>query len=432
MTPTRIPAVLVILALLAGCGGGQTLALRITFPDEGAKLAVSAVSVWVISPSAQATCALLLSDNAKPGDSGYPIDAQVTFAMPLSGSAAPDPIKVDPPGRRLFLARAGIAGVVLLQGCTDLDTGKGGAVTVSLQWVLSTCSGSDDCEASQYCDVGSQRCRPCTDDDPRHCGADCLDCGAGATCSSGQCASPDGGSDSGDGQADGGADGADHGTDGGLDATDCTPQCDGRCGGPDACGGTCSGTCPGGSYCGGQSCSPCNSDQHCGDNCVNCLSQISNRSCREGACGCLTDGDCAASEICDQSTYLCCQPACAGKCGGADDACGGTCTDACPGGRWCNNQVCAPCEDGAHCGPECADCQAQAQDTLCVFETQSNLYHCGCNSSSGCFIDRCCSPDAACAPCDLSCCGVNCANCAIIGQNCCSPGQCQAAPCPGL
>jgi hypothetical protein len=401
-------SILVMAGVLASCGGGETLALKIIFPDQAAKLAVTSVSVWAISPTLQAGCPSLLRGDSKPGDTGYAVDAQVTFPMPLSGADAPDPIKIDPPGRRLFLARAGTIGVVLLQGCTDIDTGKGGEVTVALEWVSSICNSDEDCAAANYCN-DSHRCVSCSPSDPQHCGTECLDCGDGAICSIGLCSTADGGTN---GEPDAGT----------VDGGDDLVQPDGDDGGQisdvapaDGDSDSCQGTCADGEWCDAGSCVPCgnNDPQHCGPTCLDCSSSAAGTQCLQGHCGCSSDGDCPEAFMCNTSTSQCDIRLCQSH-------------SECAIGDCCSDGTCMLGSIASLCGSSCTDCTLGEENTRCV--EYAGAYRCGCTISGGC-LGTCCNAEAACGTCYPSCCGINCTDCGTE-DNCCPPGFCTAMDCP--
>jgi hypothetical protein len=303
------------LFLFASCGG-QTVGLKIVFPDAGAKQAVDTITAWVLVPGANVTCAQLQGGTARPGDAGCPIEDHQSFAWPITG-AGPGRLKVDGSGARLFFAEAGLAGAAILRGCTAVADAQGGsAVTITLQWIDSGCTASEDCSVGWYCHDTLHQCLPCSSSNASHCGSACTnceaqrsdkaciegvcgcethaDCGTGETCGAGyRCATgADGGMD-GDAGGDQGADSSPADSTDGGSGDGCTPICAGKCGGAeDGCGGVCPSPCLSGEYCESGVCRACNEDAHCGTGCVNCSAQATNTACVERFCGCWDDLNC--------------------------------------------------------------------------------------------------------------------------------------------
>jgi len=146
----------------------------------------------------------------------------------------------------------------------------------------------------------------------------------------------------------------------------CTPNCTGKCGGPDGCNGLCSGTCPSGQTCGGGS--------------------------TPNVCGCT--------------------PSCNGKCGGPD-SCGGTCPNIC-GSQVCyNNTCCAPssqCGSGQQCGTASNGCggfvNCGPNNGGCPTGLHCSSGACVCNAGACTAAPSCqvCSSDQACIQQDHKCC----------------------------
>ena len=133
----------------------------------------------------------------------------------------------------------------------------------------------------------------------------------------------------------------------------CKPSCDGKCAGPDGCGGTCPNNCGEFSVCYQNAC--------CQPNCV-------------GKCGGASDGcggtctACGPSQVCRGQS--CCSDCTNATCG-AGDGCGHTCTGSCPPNQFCNrNHQCQPeqkcsgsrvdcCGDGSCClaAGQCYKCR---------------------------------------------------------------------------
>jgi hypothetical protein len=125
----------------------------------------------------------------------------------------------------------------------------------------------------------------------------------------------------------------------------CTPNCTGKCAGADdGCGGKCQvNDCRG--CCIGEQCTPGVTNAACGKDGAQCSD------CTKSA-----GSKCGADQKCSS-----CTPNCAGKCAGAADECGGTCTtSSCPG--CCVGFVCELGSADNACGKggaACADCAAQ-------------------------------------------------------------------------
>jgi hypothetical protein len=198
-----------------------------------------------------------------------------------------------------LLAGAGLGGV--------LGARRRVAAAAACRLVAQTCDATRVCCAGARCATDSKTCvckagftacplpaggRQCFDlqTDERHCGTCARTCDAATqTCSKGRCCpkatptfcvtNPTTGAGVCVDPCGGG----------------CTPNCAGKCGGPDGCGGTCPGTCAAPQTCGGGG--------------------------TPGVCGCT--------------------PNCAGKDCRASDGCGGIClTGSCPDGQICETFGC--------------------------------------------------------------------------------------------
>ncbi|MFW5738729.1 MAG: hypothetical protein ACOC1F_00035 [Myxococcota bacterium] len=99
----------------------------------------------------------------------------------------------------------------------------------------------------------------------------------------------------------------------------------------------------------------------------------------------------------------------------------------CGSGLWCNNGTCKPCDENAHCGPECANCSASgdvcnASSTACV----------DCNGDGDCASTGEWCDNNTCAACDTNDhCGSDCVACDAAhpcdGSACrCTPTSCGA------
>lgn len=162
----------------------------------------------------------------------------------------------------------------------------------------------------------------------------------------------------------------------GSDGLCCSPGFKG-CGSGNCCAptdtcmgdGTC---CPSAAACGGKCCpgdqplclntgtSACCTRAHaCDGTCCNLNESCVNHAC--SACAncngpnqeCCFGQCCSGPQIfCDADSKSCkCKPSCSGKCGGAPDGCGGTCTAPCDASQKCFDQsCCTPSCDGKSCG----------------------------------------------------------------------------------
>ncbi len=236
---------------------------------------------------------------------------------------------------------------------------------------------------------------------------------------------------------------------GGGDANQCgcTPICNDRCGGPDACGGLCPDNCEGTEVCGGAGfpnvcgCAPnctdkCGGDDNCGGTCPDtCLPP---NSCgggdEENVCGCTIDcvGRCGGFDGCGgicpygcteletcggggEPNVCACPQECVGKCGG-DDACGGQCPDTCIAPFSCGG---AGEENLCGCTPtDCATILADLQGAaICgVFDNGcGELLACGsaCVGQNVCneLVGECCVPDCTARSCGPDGCGGLCGSC---------------------
>ncbi|NMB77319.1 MAG: hypothetical protein GYA21_19595 [Myxococcales bacterium] len=264
--------------------------------------------------------------------------------------------------------------LVLLTACPkdeacEVDTDCDGTlICVDGRCVPRGCG--EGCPAGWFCD--GDRCLRC--DQANHCGADCRDCTLGLTnraCVAGVC----------------GCTSEAECQRGEVCLTNacqaCVPDCSGRCGGADdGCGGSCT-SCPSGEWCDAERCRACDSAAHCGPACLDCQVQGNNRACVNAACGCLSDTDCLSGEVCADARCTGCQPDCQGRCGGADDGCGGICTS-CPGGEWCDAEMCRACDSASHCGPACLNCRGSEAGQACIAGV------CGCASDGDCEREQAC------------------------------------------
>src|SRR5688572_4984241 len=126
-----------------------------------------------------------------------------------------------------------------------------------------------------------------------------------------------------------------------LASQPCTPACDGRVCGSDACGGSC-GDCSTGQA--------CNTAGQC--MATVCIPSCSGKACGDDGCGGVC-GACSATLTCSAEGSCLCTPNCAGRtCG--DDGCGGSC-GACSGSQFCSTDgtcECVPNCTGKACGPD--------------------------------------------------------------------------------
>jgi len=212
----------------------------------------------------------------------------------------------------------------------------------------------------------------------------------------------------------------------------CTPQCTGKCvGASDGCGGYCTTNgCMG--CCSGTTCFPTPTDAACGFNGSQCAD------CR------IKGGTCSAG------TCTSCTPSCSGKCPGASNDCGGTCSaNSCPG--CCQGNVCVNPPTAAACGingSPCASCGASPCTAgtcggctpQCAGKCPGAPNTCGgactTNGCTGCCWGATCVNPPTDGACGIG--GKPCANCAAVsGGKCntttgacssCTPkcqGQCQ-------
>lgn len=190
--------------------------------------------------------------------------------------------------------------------------------------------------------------------------------------------------------------------------------------------GRCDHGCALGKWCLNGTCTPCDTDTHCGLYCHNCEARPRDRVCVEGACGCLEPTHCANDEVCLEQRCQACAPTCEGKCGGADDGCGGVCDLPCPAGSWCDGSACVVCDTDAHCGPACTDCTGQANDMACVEGG------CGCRTGDHCANGESCL-DSKCTGCTPDCankCGGAPDGCGGSCNGACPPGYwCEEGAC---
>jgi len=141
-----------------------------------------------------------------------------------------------------------------------------------------------ECGEGTWCDGGF--CKPCTDDDPGHCGADCEPClGKFPACVQGECV------------------------------------CSG-----DSCGA--------GKVCLDGDCAACDLDDHCGTDCVKCESPTAHCLGGDHCVQCVVDGDCDGALVCDAGGS-CVECVVNEDCAGGLFCDKGTCTDVCNSAEGC-------------------------------------------------------------------------------------------------
>jgi hypothetical protein len=148
----------------------------------------------------------------------------------------------------------------------------------------------------------------------------------------------------------------------------------------------CGGGCDQGEYCEGARCMPCTNDQDCGQDCVDCSAQDSDRFCLDGACGCVSQADCLAQQLCFGNVCTWCVPDCSRRCCG-NDGCSGACPDRC--GEI--NQVCNPVSCVCEQACEPADCLGLGKQCGSWDDTCGVSIECG-----PCAGDQTCSAEGQC------------------------------------
>lgn len=142
-----------------------------------------------------------------------------------------------------------------------------------------------------------------------------------------------------------------------------------------------------------------------------------------GQClACVSDGDCAATAgrpRCDAALHICVQcgtdqdcPS-GGKCSAPTRSCVKTCainTDCGATGVWCDDGICAQCDDDHHCAGTRPYCDlTRYQCVACVTDSQcsgaAGTPHCNRTTGGcvGCMISADCATGLACDPADWTC-----------------------------
>jgi len=168
--------------LLMGCGGGGgDFSLTLLLPED-AKSETESIRVVVVKPGASATCQALVLREAVAGDSGFAVEAEISFDYPVTG--AQDRLENIGPGQRLFYAEGmNPSGAVIVNGCTSVEAGGGGPgkVTIELERV-TVCFPSN--QGVEICDGFDNDCDGNTDDLAGLCpaltGTDAGECVGGA------------------------------------------------------------------------------------------------------------------------------------------------------------------------------------------------------------------------------------------------------------
>ena len=262
----------------------------------------------------------------------------------------------------------------------------------------TTCSGT-----AQTCGGGgTPNLCGCTDSSEctGHCGTLTDKCGKSVQCST-TC--------TGTGQTCGGG--------GTANVCGCAPNCTGKCGGADGCGGTCPNNCVAPQSCGGGGTA----------NVCGCAAACSGKCGGADACGGTCPNNCVAPQSCGGggTANVCgCTAACTDKCGGAN-GCGGTCPNncvspqSCGGGGTanvcgctsnpssaCSGRVCGSVTDQCGNPVSCGNCPAGKSCTAggaCLCNT--GTFDCGAagcinvngNDSSHCgSCANVCGPETTC------------------------------------
>mgnify|MGYP001573509939 FL=1 len=250
----------------------------------------------------------------------------------------------------------------------------------------------------------------------------------------------------------------------------CTPDCSGKCGGPNGCGGVCADNCQPPATCGGGGtqnvcgCIPTNCHDQgkncgiisngCGQN-IDCGTCTSPATCNGGGtpnvCGCTPNcnGSCCPNATDTCYNGACCvkttmATACSGKCGTVSDGCGGTYNcGGCVNGDSCVGNVCS-CVSGMTCTGTCCGnatdvcnagicCTQTPQATACsgkcgtVSDGCGGTYNCG-----GCVNGDSCVGNVCSCVSGMTCTGTCCGNATDV----CNAGICctqtpQATACAG-
>ena len=126
----------------------------------------------------------------------------------------------------------------------------------------------------------------------------------------------------------------------------CTPMCTGKCGGSDGCGGTCPNKCVSPQTCGGSG-----TTNVCG-----CTAACSGKCGGSNGCGGTCPNNCTSPQTCGGggTANVCgCAAACSGKCGGSN-GCGGTCPNNCTSPQTCGGggttNACGCTPNSSKCG----------------------------------------------------------------------------------
>ena len=263
----------------------------------------------------------------------------------------------------------------------------------------------------------------------------------------------------------------------------CTPNCSGKCGGSNGCGGTCpnncvspqtcggggttnvcgctancSGKCGGSDGCGGTCPNNCVSPQTCGGggtaNVCGCSPNCSGKCSGSDGCGGTCPNNCASPQTCggNGTANVCgCAPNCSGKCSGSD-GCGGTCPNNCVSPQTCGGNgtanVCGcatncsgKCGGGDGCGGTCPNncvspqsCGGGGTANVCGCSASCNGVCGGSNGCGGTCPNNCVSPQSCGGGGPTNVCGCT-ANCngkcggsngcgGTCPNNCVSPQSC--------
>ncbi len=211
----------------------------------------------------------------------------------------------------------------------------------------------------------------------------------------------------------------------------CSPQCTGKCGGPDACGGTCADECQNGFA--------CNADFECESIDPTCTN--GDKRCTGEVAEICTNSQWTENEDCAATGETCLNGVCSSSgCNSGEMQCSGTWVQNCVGSQWVNEENCSlsgeVCLNGVCVSSGCTSGESRCNGNViqtCVNSVWVNGVNCaltgetclnGVCSSSGCN-----SGDTQCSGTWVqNCVGsqwVNDENCAATGETCVA-GACQA------
>ncbi len=156
---SRFPSFVISLALLfMSCSKPGAYSISLIFPDDTSRDMTKSMKLTLVRPSQEASCGKLVSLDAMVGSDGYDIEDEVSFSIPMGDDE--QFLEVASGGRVLMYAEGSTSdGVLIVNGCTEIEAELGGVQEVSLElvWIHEPCIDDRDCDDGNQCTTDSCR-----------------------------------------------------------------------------------------------------------------------------------------------------------------------------------------------------------------------------------------------------------------------------------